>query len=86
MNNKLNVRALQKYTALTGEGLHGNHPQYDTYVQRLIDDFIAENPGFSSEQARNFLEGDLIPELNRLIDQAISSGLNLNEYFRLLNN
>ena len=86
MNSKVNGRALQKYTSLTGEGLHGNHPQYDTYVQKLMDNFVEDNPAFSSEQARNFLERELIPELNTLIDQAKLSGLNLNEYFRLLNN
>jgi len=31
--------------------------------------------------AKDFLEGDLIPKLDNLIEAAKNSGLNLNEYF-----
>ena len=35
-----------------------------------------------SEQAKNFLENNLIPQLNNLIDEAKGSGKNLNEFFK----
>ena len=85
MNAEINSRALKKYTKLTGEGLHGNHPQYDIYVQKSFSNFKIDNPGFTPELAKDFLENELIPELDELIELAKSSGLNLNEYFRLLN-
>ncbi|MCK0158805.1 hypothetical protein MWU65_16560 [Cellulophaga sp. F20128] len=85
MNAEINGKAIQKYTKLTGEGLHGNHPQYDIYIQKLLNDFKIDNPGFSPELAKYFLEYELIPELDNLIDLAKNTNLNLNEYFRLFN-
>ncbi len=78
MNAEVNGRALKKFTALTGEGIHGNHPAYDKYVQKRLNDFIGE----TSEEAKEFLEDILIPELNEHIDDAIESTMNLNTYFR----
>ncbi len=85
MNSKVNGKALKKYTSLTGEGLHGNHPQYDIYVEKLLNEFKTDNIGFTSEIAKDYLENELIPNLIDLIDAAKNSNLNLNEYFRLLN-
>ncbi|OEJ99128.1 hypothetical protein A8C32_08105 [Flavivirga aquatica] len=78
MNAKINGRALQKFSSLTGDGLHGNHPAYDKYVQKRLNDFIWK----TSKEARNFLEEILIPELNEHIDDAVDSTMNLNAYFR----
>ncbi|TDU43197.1 HNH/ENDO VII superfamily nuclease [Gelidibacter sediminis] len=80
MNSKVNGKALKKYTSLTGEGLHGNHPAYDKYVQKRLDDFANNN--FDSNGAKDFLEKSLIPKLDELIELAKSSNLNLNEYFK----
>ena len=85
MNAEVNGKALQKFTKLTGEGIHGNHPQYDIYIEKLLSQFKTKNLGFTSEQAKDFLEKELIPELDNLIELAKGSNLNLNEYFRLLN-
>ena len=84
MNSKVNGKALQKYTKLTGEGLHGNHPQYDIYVQNRLQAF-KDLGAFEPEGAKRFLENVLIPELDQLIEAAKKSSLNLNEYFRHLN-
>jgi len=40
------------------------------------------NPGYSADEARFFLENELIPELLGLIEQAKRSGLSLNDFFR----
>ena len=80
MNAEINGKALQKYSALIGEGLHGNHPAYDKFVQKRMNDFMDDT--INPENTRKFLEEVLIPELNSLIDDAIDSGMNLNTYFR----
>ncbi len=80
MNAKINGRALQKFSSLTGDGIHGNHPAYDKYVQKRLDDF--SNGIFDSDSAKDFLDNTLIPKLNEFIDLATDSGLNLNEYFK----
>lgn len=85
MNSKINGIALKKYRALTGEGLHGNHPAYDKYVQKMFDNFLSRNPNLSPELAKNFLENILIPDLLYKINLAKNSGLNLNEFFKRYN-
>jgi len=82
MNAKMNGKALQKYTALTGSGIHGNHPAYNDVAEHLLNNFKSSNPSFTPKQAREFIEDTLIPELNQHIESAIQSGINLNEYFK----
>jgi hypothetical protein len=84
MNSKINGIALEKFKKLTGTGIHGNHPAYDTFVQRKLDEFVRKNPNFSPEKAKDFLEIQLIPQLLHYIDLAKNSGLNLNEFFKTL--
>jgi len=84
MSNPLNGRALKKFSSLTPDGVHGFHPQYNDYVNKRLQDFIDLGP-FEPEDAKEFLEEILIPELNSLINDAINSGIRLNEFFRLLN-
>ena len=82
MNEELNGRLLQKFSRLTGEGLHGNHPQYTDVVEFLLNRFNRNNPGASDRAAKEYLENELIPEINEWINQAFISNYNLNEYFR----
>ncbi|MGG8498139.1 AHH domain-containing protein, partial [Tenacibaculum sp. TC6] len=84
MNAKINGIALQKYSKLIGEGLHGNHPAYNTFVERAIQNFTKSKPNFNPEQAKEFLEKELIPDLLGYIERAKNSGLNLNEFFKTL--
>ncbi|MCG8762818.1 hypothetical protein G1K46_08750 [Tenacibaculum finnmarkense] len=78
MNAKVNGIALKKYNKLIGEGLHGNHPAYNAFVNFRLNKF----KGTSPEVAKAFLEKELIPDLLDYIDIAKKSGLNLNEYFK----
>ncbi|WP_024770553.1 hypothetical protein [Aquimarina macrocephali] len=82
MNAKVNGRALKKFSSLTPDGIHGNHPAYNEVTQFLLDKFKQGVPNFSPEQAADFLEGNLIPRLDNWIEAAKGSGLNLNEYFK----
>ncbi|CAL2107151.1 conserved exported hypothetical protein [Tenacibaculum sp. 190524A02b] len=84
MNAKVNGISLKKFSKLTGDGLHGNHPAYDKFVQKRIDDFINKTNNLTPEIAKDFLEKELIPDLLDYIELAKKSGLNLNEYFKTL--
>ena len=60
---------------------HGNHPQYNIYVGRRIENMIRRGNGaISKSQMQNFQK-----ELRHSIRDAYNSGQKLNEYFRKLN-
>ena len=84
MNAKINGIALQKYSSLTGAGLHGNHPAYNTFVERRLQGFINNTSNLTPEVAKDFLERELIPDLLDFIELAKNSGMNLNDYFKTL--
>ncbi len=73
-----NGLGLKKYTKLTGEGIHGNHPAYD----KFIDYRLNEAGSLTPKTANEFVQKQLIPELKVQISNAQNSGLNLNEYFK----
>ena len=77
-----NGMGLKKFTKLVGQGLHGNHPAYDTYVVKQMEMFKRQYSNFSPEQANEFIMNVLIPDLKIKISLASNSGLNLNEYFK----
>lgn len=54
MNSKINGIALEKFKKLTGTGIHGNHPAYDTFVQRKLDEFVRKNLIFHQKKQRIF--------------------------------
>ena len=76
---------LEKYTELIGNGIHGNHPVYNKYVNSKLDKFLEKNPNITPEQANKFLQEELIPDLKEKIIKAKDSGMNLNEYFKGIN-
>ncbi|MFL0121197.1 hypothetical protein [Tenacibaculum maritimum] len=82
VNDAVNGIALKKFRKLIGEGLHGNHPKYDDVVQHLLNKYSNDFPNATPQQAKSFLEDNLIPELLGWIERAKTSGLNLNEYFK----
>lgn len=58
---------------------HGNHPQYNKYVGRKIEQLIQR--GNLNSSSLKSLQG----ELNRTLNKAYDSGLKLNDYFRQFN-
>ncbi len=80
-----NGLGLEKYTKLIGEGMHGNHPAYDNYVRYRLKNNPLSDVDVTPEKANKFLQEELIPELKTHIIEAQNSGLNLNEYFKVIN-
>jgi hypothetical protein len=80
LNMVQNGLGLKKYTKLIGEGLHGNHPAYDSFVVHRLNNF-AQN-SYDSESALKYLLDTLIPELKNLLVRADNSNMNLNDYFK----
>lgn len=77
---------LKKYSKLLGNGLHGNHPAYKKYIESKIIEQFPDWHTATPQQANKYLQEALIPELKSLIIKAEQSGLNLNEYFKSVNN
>jgi len=82
MNSKKNGRAMSKFVKGTGDGIHGPHPAYNKYIEKSFVEFKKKYNNFTPEQAKNFLENELIPKLEGLIND-IPDGMNLNDYFKL---
>jgi len=85
LNDELNGIVLQKYSKVLADGVHANHPAYSGFVQKQIDAFSEKcNYEIDSEKARYYLENELIPLLRKHIQKAESTGMSLNQYFKLL--
>ncbi len=80
---------LEKFTTLIGTGLHGNHPAYDKYVIKRLDDFASQVTNFTPEQANNFKysnfkffyqldEKDCRPTCLRMIGKYYGKNIGLN--------
>jgi len=82
LNMVENGVGLKKYTKLIGEGLHGNHPALDAFIEFRLSNFTKTNPTFDAVSANKYLQETLIPELKTQIVNANKSELNLNEYFK----
>ncbi len=67
MNSKFNGVDLKKFRKSAAEGakgLHGNHPKYDDFVNFRIENYLKGKGGaLAPEDAKRFLETQLIPEL-----------------------
>ncbi|CAA0225121.1 AHH domain-containing protein [Tenacibaculum maritimum] len=83
VNDAVNGIALKKFRKLIGEGLHGNHPKYDKFVEFRLQEFKNSFPNATPQQAKEFLENNLIPELLQWIQKAKDLNTHsLNEYFK----
>ena len=88
MNDAINGINLKKYVKAAKDGLHGNHPAYNTWVENQLKDFAKKyGSNLTPEAAKNYLENELIPTLKKHIEkvEASGGGENLNEYFKILN-
>ena len=63
---------------------NGSHPQYTNYIRSEINDWIADHPGYTPQQANRFLQENLIPDVKGLIVQAQNAGQTIEVYFRNL--
>ncbi|MFL0203174.1 hypothetical protein, partial [Tenacibaculum maritimum] len=63
--------------------MHGNHPKYDKFVEFRLQEFKNSFPNATPQQAKEFLENNLIPELLQWIQKAKDLNTHsLNEYFK----
>jgi len=74
---------LKPYSKELGNGVHGNHPAYSKFVENMFNK-IKNKQQLTPEQAKAFIEKELIPLLQIEINKAISSGLSLNQHFKSL--
>ncbi|MEZ4922159.1 MAG: AHH domain-containing protein [Crocinitomicaceae bacterium] len=66
-NGAVNGIALDKYSATTGLGRHGPHPNYTNQIRDYLDNVWAPaNPNYTAQMARQELE-DLILDLESII-------------------
>ncbi|WP_299246097.1 hypothetical protein [uncultured Aquimarina sp.] len=82
MSSTMNGRPLKKFSSLTPDGIHGNHPAYTDVVEFLLNQYKNSVDVIDPVEAAKFIEKNLIPRLNIWIDEAIDSTLNLNEFFK----
>lgn len=76
---------LKKYRVgdVDESGMHASHPKYDEWVNKQLNEWSIRNGGvFTPEQANSFIQKELIPDLDQLIDAAKASPKNLNDFFR----
>lgn len=56
-DGKENKIPLEKFDSKTGQGRHGSHPQYSKELTKQLSEFQQRNPGFSNQQAVDFIRG-----------------------------
>jgi len=83
MNDKLNGMGLKKYSKELLEGVHGNHPAYNDFVEGQLTKF-AEKMGdkLTPKAAKDYLQNTLIPTLKNKIKAVEKAGGNLNDAFK----
>jgi RHS repeat-associated protein len=72
---KENKIGVEKYSKSTGEGRHGNHPDYNTEVGNKIGQFKTDNPGYTPKQGLGFIRG-LSNGLKQMIENNPSTKVN----------
>jgi RHS repeat-associated protein len=73
---KENKIPLEKYSKATGEGQHGNHPNYTSEVAERFAQFKKDNPNFTPAEAVKFLR-NTVSDMKTEINQ----GAKLNDIF-----
>lgn len=77
---KENKIPLEKYQRATGEGQHGNHPNYSSEVMQRLAKFQEENPNATPKQAAEFVR-NLVKDLQTEINN--NQGTKVNDLFKL---
>ncbi len=66
---------LEKFLNINKEGVHGNHPQYTNQITAAINKFRANNPKYSKQQAKAFLD-DINSQAQKAIDENPTTKIN----------
>jgi hypothetical protein len=70
-----NKGAREKFSKGSGEGQHGNHPNYSSEIGRRLAEFREKNPGASPEEAAKFLRNvvkDVKEKINNNPDKKVN--------------
>lgn len=79
IEGKENKIPLEPFKKSTGEGQHGNHPNYNTEVGRRLAEFKKDNPNASQAEETNFVR-NLVKELKETINN--NPGTKINDLFK----
>ena len=63
------------------KALHGSHPNYTEYVQKQLTNWATEHQGYNPDDARKFIQNELLPDLEKKVGDAKSKGQTLQSYF-----
>lgn len=74
-----NKLTLDKFQKATGEGEHGNHPNYNNEVARRLEQFRKDNPNATPKEAAEFTR-NLVKELKETINN--NPGTKINDLFK----
>jgi hypothetical protein len=70
--NKIDV---EKFDKNTGEGRHGNHPEYNKEMLRKLNEFEEKNPNRTVEQSTDFVRGS-VSDTRNLINSKPDTKIN----------
>ena len=76
---KENKMPLEKFSRATGEGRHGNHPEYTKELQKQLADFRKDNPNATPEEAVKFVR-NLVKQTIETINN--NPGTKVNDLFK----
>jgi RHS repeat-associated protein len=74
-----NKMGVEKFRKSTGEGRHGNHPDYTSEVSKRMSDFQKDNPNATPKEAAEFAK-NLAKELRETIQN--NPGTKINDLFK----
>ena len=66
---------MQKFSKETGEGQHGNHPQYTKEIGKKLAEFRKDNPNATAEEATQFVR-NLVKDTKETIANNPSKKIN----------
>ncbi len=76
---KENKIPLEKFSKETGEGQHGNHPEYTKELQKQLAEFRKDNPNATPEEAVKFVR-NLVQETRETLTN--NPGTKVNDLFK----
>ncbi|MFN8431862.1 MAG: AHH domain-containing protein [Spirosomataceae bacterium] len=74
-DGKENKIPLEKYNKETGDGQHGNHPKYNEYTKKELDNFAEKNPARQPQESLEFVR-NMVKDLKAKISENPKAKIN----------
>ena len=74
-DGKENKIPLEKYNKETGDGQHGNHPKYNEYTKKELDNFAEKNPTRQPQESLEFVR-NMVKDLKAKISENPKAKIN----------